>query len=301
MHLAIFILICCIWGTSFILMKWSLQSYGPISVGAIRVMLGAAALGLVWLLGRRRWPLRKADLAALTVVSLIAYCVPFCLQPFVLAKVQDVAGHGSTFIGLIICLVPLCTALVSVPMLKIYPTRRQVVGICGGLAFMLLLYIDELKHDVPLGYLLLGAISPLCYATGNAYLKRRFQGVPPLVLALAAMGLAGLMMTPLSMATETVRFNETFRHASGSLAILGVICTGLATYLFYMLIQHRGPLYAGMITYIVPCVAMLAGWLDKENVTLSQVVAILGMLAMVGLVQYKAPIHFYDAQQPEAP
>ena len=74
MHLAIFILICCIWGTSFILMKWSLQSFGPVGVGAVRVILGAVALGLVWQLGQRRWPLRRADLVALTALALIAYC-----------------------------------------------------------------------------------------------------------------------------------------------------------------------------------------------------------------------------------
>ena len=51
------------------------------------------------------------------------------------------------------------------------------------------------------------------------------------------------------------------------------------------LLQRRGPLYAGMVTYLVPLGALLWGWADAELVTARQLSAILGVLATVALVQ----------------
>ena len=285
----IFILVCFIWGTSFILMKRALVSFDFISVGAARVLFGALVLGLVWLLRRRRWPLRRKDLAPLTALAAIAYSIPFCMQPYVIGRVEAAAGHGSAFAGIVVSFVPLFTVIVSVPLLNVYPTKRQMAGLIGGLGFIAFLFADELSHGVPLRYLLLGSISPLCYATGNAYIKRRFHHVPPLALALGAMGLMGLILTPISVALETVTVDETFWPALGYLAVLGTIGTGLATYLFYTLIYRQGPLYASMVAYIIPCMAIGVGWLDDERISIGQLVAILGVFAMVGLVQYNPP------------
>ena len=296
----IFIVVCCIWGTSFLLMKRSLLSFEFISVGAGRVIFGALVLGLFWLLQRQRWPFRLKDLGPLVLLAGVGYCVPFCMQPYVVGKVQAAAGHGSAFAGMLVCLVPLLTVAVSIPMLKVYPTKRQMVGLVGGLAFLVFLFANELKHGVPIACLLLGAISPLCYATANAYIKRRFQQAQPLALSLMALLLTAMILTPLSIAVETIKVNEAFWTALGALAILGVICTGIATFLFYKLIHQRGPLFAGMVAYIIPCLAIVVGWLDNEQINSGQLAAIPGVFVMVGLVQYKPPRDSAEAMTPES-
>jgi hypothetical protein len=40
-----------------------------------------------------------------------------------------------------------------------------------------------------------------------------------------------------------------------------------------------------MVTYLVPLVAVLWGWTDAEQVTTRQILALLGVLAMVAVVQ----------------
>ena len=281
-------------------MKWALLAFGPIGVGAGRVLCGAAVLWLMWLLRRKsRWPLVWVDLPALALLIAIAFCIPFCVQPYVLGLVEATAGHGSAFVGLVIVFVPLFTVIVSIPLLRVYPTKLQLVGIIGGLLFIALLFADEVLHNVPLRYLLLGLVPPFCYSLGNTYIKRRFQHVPPMVLALAALSATGLVLTPLSAAVETVTVDARFWQAAAALAVLGVVCTGLATHWFYTLIQRRGPLYAGMVTYIVPCLAIFIAWLDAERITGGQIVAILGVLAMVALVQYRPPAARTAPVEPE--
>ena len=68
--------------------------------------------------------------------------------------------------------------------------------------------------------------------------------------------------------------------------MLGVLATGLATLLFYRLIQERGPLFAGMVTYIIPVEAVMWGALDGEAVAGRQVVALGVVLVAVALVQW---------------
>jgi drug/metabolite transporter (DMT)-like permease len=71
-----------------------------------------------------------------------------------------------------------------------------------------------------------------------------------------------------------------------SLAILGVVGTGIGTFLFNKMVLDQGPLFAGMVTYLVPVGALIWGWIDAEQVTWLQFVALAGIFAMVALVQF---------------
>src|SRR6185503_12633053 len=73
--------------------------------------------------------------------------------------------------------------------------------------------------------------------------------------------------------------------AIGALAVLGIVGTGVAVLLFIHLVVKEGPLFAGMVTYVVPTLALVWGAVDGEAITARQLVAIGGVLAMVAIVQ----------------
>jgi len=281
-----FVLICCIWGCSFILMKRAQASFGFIGVGAWRVVFGAAALFVAWKLMRRPWPLKKRDSLPVFAIAVIGYAIPFCVQPYVVREVQAAASHGGAFGGMMVSFVPLATVLASIVILRVYPSVRQIIGVLGGIGFIYLLYADELNHGVTLRLLLLGAVTPVCYGFANTYLKRRFHHVSPIVMAMVAMATTACLLAPLSIVKEDIQRNDALMMSIVYLALLGVICTGFAGAMFYKLIQGHGPLYAGMVTYIIPCVAMLVGWLDGEKFEGSQIFAMAGIFATVALVQW---------------
>jgi drug/metabolite transporter (DMT)-like permease len=74
--------------------------------------------------------------------------------------------------------------------------------------------------------------------------------------------------------------------AVGSLAVLGILGTGFAVLLVIWLIVTEGPLFAGMVTYVVPTLALVWGAIDGEVITGRQLAAMAGVLAMVALVQF---------------
>jgi drug/metabolite transporter (DMT)-like permease len=288
----LFILICCLWGTSFVLMKQAMadDAFGYVGVGAARVVFGAIALWVIWRAKRKPWPLKRKDMPLLLLIAVMGFAIPYSLQPLVIRLVDNVAQHGSAFGGMMVSFVPLLTILVSIPMLRVLPTRRQLIGVLGGIFCIYLLYAAELHAGVPLRYLFLGAITPTVYAFSNTLVKKRFSEVPPIALVVTEMSLCACLLVPLAAVRGDVNPSSgNFPLAVVCLVILGVLCTGIATAMFYTLIQGHGPLYAGMVTYIIPCISMLVGHLVGETITMRQVGAMVGILLMVALVQSGVP------------
>jgi drug/metabolite transporter (DMT)-like permease len=290
----IFLVICAIWGASFILMKKAALSFGPVGIGALRVLGGAIVAGMLW-----RWRgtgarLRREHWLPMVAVVAVGYAWPYSIQPWLVAR------HGSGFIGMTVSLVPLLTLAVMPWMLGISPTRRQVIGVVGGLICMVVLFGDGLDRNVPPFDLLLAGSVPLCYAVTNTYIRQRFVGVSPLSLTTAALSLSAAMLLPIAllMPGEAPRINQHLGLAVFSIFTLGVLGTGLSTFLFNKLIQEQGPLFAGMTTYVVPVGAIAWGWLDHERVTAMQLAALLGIFAMVALVQYRAARKAPNSQSP---
>lgn len=281
---AMFSLVCITWGTAFILMSHARAAFGPVTIGAWRSILGSAALALFWLPLRRTQSLRltRADAAPMLLVVVLCYALPYVLQPLVIPRI------GSSLMGMMMALIPLLTVGVSIVMLGVYPSVRQIIGVVGGLLLMMLLLAGAWKEGVTARDLILAGMVPTGYSIGYTYVKKRFAHVPPLPLACVSIALAAVPLLPLSLATEQVtRDPHFFSLAAGSLVLLGVFCTGVAAFLYYKLIQDHGPLHAVMTMYIVPLVATFWGYRTGEPITRTKLLLLLGVLGMVALVQWR--------------
>ncbi|MEX0867747.1 MAG: DMT family transporter [Pirellulales bacterium] len=284
-----FLFICAVWGSNFLLMKYALLAFGPISVGACRVVGGAITLAAVWYVHHRQWPALDGHLRPMLFVVAMGYIWPFTMQPYLIGI------HGSGFIGMMVCLVPLLTIVVSVPMLHVWPSPRQLIGVVGGFACMALIAKDGSVRNVPWYDLLLAISVPLNYAISNTYIKKRFSKLPPLAMALLALTITSGVLLPLAVGlnvagSESVAVTAALPLAVTAAIVLGILGTGVTQLFFMKLVQEQGPLFAGMVTYLIPVIAVLLGWLNGEAVTRYQAFALVGVLLMVGVVQYKAAV-----------
>jgi drug/metabolite transporter (DMT)-like permease len=278
-----FAFVCVVWGSSFILMKKAAIWFSPASIGAWRLFAGAAVLALVGSRLRRPRIVGRRDLTPIAFVALFGFVWPFWLQPWLVAR------DGSGFIGMMVSFTPLLTIAASIPLLGIYPARRQLLGVLGALGFMTLLMFVGRDRGIPLGDLGLGLTVPLCYAVTNTVIRRSLSHLPSLELSLLCLLTAGMLLLPLSLVMPFER--ESVGRADqaialGSILFLGVVGTGIGTLVFTRLIQEQGPLFAGMVTNLVPIGAVLWAWADGEPVTVPQSVALLGLVGMVTIVQF---------------
>ncbi|MCM8528535.1 MAG: DMT family transporter [Lentisphaeraceae bacterium] len=279
MYYLMFAYISFVWGSSFILMKFANACYPPLSLATYRLFGAAAILFVCRHFYKKKQTLQKKDFFPVFLMAL-STIVPFAVQPYLINK------YGSAFIGMMVIFVPLLTILVSIPIIQRYPVKKEIIGVLGGLAFSWLIVKDGFNREVTFVDILLAFLIPLSYALGNTYTKKRLSHIKAIDLSLYIMLFSGLMLWPFAAFTESVVINEQFNMATFYLIILGIFGTGIPIVIFFFLITTKGPLFAGMVTYIIPVGAILWGAVDSEVITGLQLTAMIGLLFMVALVQW---------------
>ena len=73
--------------------------------------------------------------------------------------------------------------------------------------------------------------------------------------------------------------------------VLGVFSTGVATWVYFVVVSEVGPGFLSTINYLIPALAFVVGVvLLKEPVLANQLVALAAILAGVWLIQPRRPL-----------
>ncbi|HEX3600506.1 MAG TPA: EamA family transporter [Lacipirellulaceae bacterium] len=286
-HVA-FAFCCFVWGTSFILLERVTHVMGPVEIATWRMFTGAAVVAFCWWWKRDAYRMNWRDLSLITISSLLFTAPPQVIQAYVLEQ-----GFGHGFFGTMVAAIPLLTILVSVPMLNVRPSGRELMGVLGGLACIFLLVEEGVNRGMSPGLLALTMIIPLSSALSNTFYKWKLPHVPAAPLTATVLVTAGLVLLPLQASPQLMTSlrigapaeSVVTTSAMTYLLLLGVIGSGVSTMAYIWLVLKRGPLFAGMTTYVVPVIALLWGTLDREAISSQQALAIAGVLGMVALVQ----------------
>lgn len=282
-----FVFSCLAFGSNFILMDRAGLALGPVEIAFGRLAGGCLVIALWWwatshrAIARRYWP-------HVAFVGFLGNALPFAIQPLLIAH-----GVDHSFFGMMMAFVPLLTLLCSVPMLGIWPRWRETVGVLGGFAALAMLMWDGQSRGMSLGALAAAFSVPLAYAVSNTYIRQKLSDVPPVPLTTGIVLTGALWLLPLLVVPGLLELlgiagpSEPTRWttALGSVALMAIFGTGVGIVMFISMLHARGPLYAGMVTYAVPLVALAWGAYDHEMITLRTLTAIGVVLAMVALVQ----------------
>jgi drug/metabolite transporter (DMT)-like permease len=274
--------VSAIWGASYLLIKIALDGFAPSMIVFARVLLAAALLYLVirvrggedrealgWL---RRHPQRAL------VQGTLAVAIPFMLITFGETQISS----GLT--GVLISPGPLFIAALA-PLID--PTekvdRRAGIGVVVGFAGVVLLIGVDTVHSAGE---LLGALAmvgaALAYGLGAMYARLKFRGVPPLVVSLAACGVAAVLTMPPALAT--LGENSPDAGEIAAVVSLGAIGTAAAFWLYFGLIAEAGAGRAALCGYLIPPLALAYGAiLLDEEITAAAIGGLVLILAGVAL------------------
>jgi drug/metabolite transporter (DMT)-like permease len=286
-HLA-FWFCCFVWGTSFILLERVTHVMGPVEIGIWRMLSGAAIVGACWWAKRDEYRMTLRDFLLIAAASILFTAPPQVIQAYVLEQ-----GFGHGFFGTMVAAITLLTILVSVPMLGVRPTGRELMGVLGGLGCIFLLVEEGMNRGMSVGLLALTMVIPLSSAVSNTFYKWKLPHVPAAPLTTTMLIVAALTLMPLQMVPGLLAAYHVGPPAGMAISadavtcvlLLGIVGSGISTMVYIWLVLTRGPLFAGMTTYVVPVIALLWGTLDHEVMSAQQAMAIAGVLAMVALVQ----------------
>lgn len=245
-----------IWGSSYLFIKLLIDAADPVTIIALRMVLGAATLGAILLAQRRQLPAWGPVWGHLAIMSLLGNLLPFWLiawsQKYTTSALAAVLNAAIPLFTLLI-------AAVAFRMERITPNR--VAGITlgiAGVAFLTGRSVLDVQSSGGLGELALLAAS-LCYGFAFAYARRFVRG-NPLANVTAQLGIGAIVITPLALLTGWI---EPDRLAATDIAgwiILSAVGTGLAYVVYYSLIAEMGATAASFVTYIIPVVGVILGW-----------------------------------------
>lgn len=260
---ASFFLLSLVWGTSFLFIKLALRSLTPLTLVALRLLVGW--VGMVAIV---RWrgatlPRDRATWAHLVLVAGLNTAVPFVLIAW--AQAGD-NGIDSGLAAVLNSAVPLFTILLAVLVVRSERfTAGRGLGLVAGFAGVLVLFGRELTANtlaisraelLPLLAMLGGT---LCYAGGAIYARQKLQHVAPVVMAMVTLGAADVMVW-FAAAPEAIADGVSLPPLTVvSLLWLGLAGSCLGYILYYTLLQDWGSTRATLVTYVIPVVGVAAG------------------------------------------
>lgn len=268
----------CVWGSSFILMQLGLQGLNSIQLGSLRILFAALFLMIVGFKQIAKIPLYKWKYIALT--SVFGTFVPAYLFAIALSKID---GSVSAILN---SLTPLNTLLVGLFFFGLDVQRRQIFGVIIGFigCVLLILFGDGENTTENYYYAILIVIASIFYGINVNLIKKYLSDLKPLAIStgnFVVMFVPALLVLYFSDFFDIVQ-QEKVQTSLGFIVVLGIVGTGFSNILFFKLIQLSSPVFASSVTYIIPVVAIMLGYLFM-NETLSIVQVIGALVVLVGV------------------
>jgi drug/metabolite transporter (DMT)-like permease len=280
--------VALIWGSSYLLIKYSLESFSPAEVVFLRAALAALVLmPLCYLRG-------GAARAALRIGPehpgrVLAVGMLFVAAPFLLISY----GEHVVPVGLTAVLISPAPMFVAAFAPLFDPTERlrraQWLGLVVGLGgIALLVGVESIGSlDQFLGAMaMIGAAAS--YAGAGFLVKRQWAGVPSVATSAWAVTAGAIIVLPLAILTA--HGGAPGGRAIWATIVLGPVNTGLAFVIYYGLIGEIGAGRAALVAYLTPPFSLAFGVIFRdERITLAVIAGLVLILAGVALASRPAP------------
>jgi drug/metabolite transporter (DMT)-like permease len=281
----LFILLCLIWGSSFVLMK--LGMFAPDGsavlsawqVAAIRIFTsGMVLLPFAITAWKRVTPALRGIILVSGWLGSFIPAILFCLAE---------SRIDSALAGTLNAVTPLSTLLIGWLIYRVPVAKSKLWGILIGLAGCILLFMQKAFNSVhhP-GWAGLVLVATLCYGWNVHLVKQKLSGIS--AMDIATLAFSGMIPFSLLLLVVSGYFSlpilePIYARATLAASILGIIGTAVASVIFYRIVKLSGALFASLVTYGIPFVAIGWGWVYGEKINIIQVAALAIILGGVYL------------------
>ena len=283
-----FICLAAIWGASFLFTLVGAREFGAIPTAGLRVLVATLFL-LPLLTVKGHLPGLRQHWRVTFFVGLLNSAIPFACFSYAILSITT--GLSS----ILNATVPMFGALIAWIWLKDRPNGLRILGLGIGFLGIVLLAMGKASFKPNAsGYssglaIIACLFACLCYGIAASFTKRFLTGIPPLVTAAGSQcGATVSLMLPMLWLWPAQTPSAT---AWLAVAVLGVLCTGIAYVLYFRLIANAGPARALTVTFLIPVFAVFYGVvLLGETVTVWMTVCgliiICGTALASGLVKW---------------
>lgn len=272
-----------IWGSSFILIKKSLDHFNPFQVGALRVLIAGIVLMPIAISKYKLFP--KKQVKWLILAAFTGSFIPMFLFPIAEKEIT------SSIAGIVNSMMPIFVIIVGALVWKFETTKQQLIGVfISFTGVCILAFGGDDGTAFKLIPILLLLLATLCYAVSTTTVKSKLMDVSSTVLS--AFVFSFVLFIPSLLALSFTGFFSTFSFSKDTMtglmfvSLLSIFGTGLAMMMNYRLLKVSTPLFASTVTLLMPIVAIIWGILDGETLTILQFVG--ASIIIAGLIFLRA-------------
>lgn len=264
----LFCLLAFIWGSSFILMKISNEALNGYQIGAMRIFSAGAFFlpAAIFHIAK----IKRDKIGWVALSGLLGNLLPAFLFGIAIEHHID-----SALAGILNSLTPLFVILIAALFFKAGFKKQKIIGVLTGLAGLTILSLSKGGISTAnMQYASLILLATVSYGLNVNVVTQYLKGVEPIKMAtvsLALMAVPASVVLVKQQVFSIICYDEAARWPMAAAALLGVVGSAIATAVFYLLIKRAGGLFASLVTYAVPVVAIFWGFIAHENVTLLQI------------------------------
>lgn len=276
----VFILVCFLFGSTWVNIRWGLESLTPFFFAGARFLLSSIIFYLVIRFRGYKLPRDKDSLQIYFVMGLFSFVVPFMLIYWGEQYVS--AGLGAILFGVF----PFIVAIASHIFLPgenigIY----KLVGICLGFMGVVVIYTEgfTLSFDGEIAGMTAIILGASVQAGINVYLKSKARHMHPITINFIPILLAGIFLTTLSFFIEDTSKWVFDLRAILTTSYLAIFGSFLTFTLYFWLLKKMSVVILSLSTFIIPIFAVLLGWLILDE-TLSLYTFAGSSLVLIGIL-----------------
>jgi len=264
----LFVLLCIIWGSSFILMKHSKVQLSASQIAALRIFSAGIVLLPFAIFHARKIPRKKILFVILTGIT--GNLLPAFLFASAIAKNID-----SSLASILNSLTPLFVVIIAITIFKDKIKTQKIIGVLIGFAGLILLFFSwkGIGHE-NLKYAFYILIATVLYGVTVNLVSHFLKELNPVHIATVSLA---CMIIPTAYVLWKQDFLQLHFHENSmqwallEAATLGIMGSAIATAIFYTLIKRAGAIFASLVTYGIPIIGIFWGMLDGEKITIIQV------------------------------
>ncbi len=274
-----YVLICIIWGSTWLGIKFSLEDFPPLFAAAWRFLLASVfVLAFVKTLGIP-FSMDKNSLKVYAVLTFFSFAVPF---PLVYWAEQTVAsGLGAILFATFPFWVIIFNRISLKEPIGIFKLFGTVIGFIG----IILIFAHDLSTNdfsATLGILAIVTAAAI-QGWSSVFVKKHAKNINPLSMNFFPLLFGGSIILAASFLFEdlsSIKFTVTGIGAVVYLALFGTVITFTV---YYWLMKKIDIVLLSLSTFITPILAVFFGWLVL-NETFSANIYFASMLVLVGIL-----------------
>lgn len=278
-NLALYVLLCLIWGSTWLAIKVGYGGLGPFNVAGLRFLIAGVMFAALVPLFRARWPQGRSEWTLVTFVGVVLFGIDFGL----IYWGEQFLDSGLT--AILFATLPLITigmAHVYLPGDRITP--RKLAGTTLAFLGVVALFGENVRIDPSKAWPMAAIVlSAACAAAAGVATKRHGAALHPTALNAPAMliGAAALFLAS-TIANERIGLPNAAAPwlAVAYLALAGSVVTFLS---YFTLLKRLTVTTLSFISVFTPAIALLLGFvfLDERPTLLAGVGAVLILVGVM--------------------